>query len=219
VADTPPIALPANETTKAAGDTAREPAAFTNSPVVPTTHVDTNSLSIQDVPQPIPHPGKLEIQAKPPAQSGPLTKLSLADFGEVFGLKSTATPDDVRGVFGNPDVESITGGVSHDRDLVWTYKAGGPEDLKIRFDNGTKVIRDIIFNQDHLDWLEKRGARDPKLSLIGMPSNAIEKLIGRPTEDYLSTLYYRADKLDVEFLCAEHNRFKCSRIEVTWSHE
>jgi hypothetical protein len=205
-----------NETPKVAEITARETEAFTSAPVTPTIHADTNSVSIQPVAK---LSEKLETKINTPTQSGPLTKLSLADFSELFGLKSTAKPDDVRAVFGNPNSENITGGISHDQNLVWIYKAGGPEDLKITFDNGTKVIRDIIFNEDHVAWLGAHGVSDRKLSLMGMPSSAIEKLIGRPTEDYLSTLYYRADKLDVEFLCAEHNRFKCSRIEVTWSHE
>jgi len=147
----------------------------------------------------------------------PLTQLKLADFNELFGLKIGAKTDDVKALLGEAGTERTEGGSFHDQDLIWTYRAGGTGDLKVRFDNQTKVVRSITFDAEHLPWLTVHGVVDSKLALLGRSSSDIEKFIGRPTMTYTSTVRYEGTGLDVEFFCPEYNRFKCSRITVYWA--
>ena len=161
--------------------------------------------------------GPATINVSPPQSRPALTKLGLGDFKEIFGLKVGAKTEDVRALLGEANVEYTEGGSFRDRDLVWAYRAGGTENFKVIFDNQAKVIRSIAFDENHLSWLASRGVDDSKLALLGKTSSDIERLIGRPSMTYSSTIWYEGKGLDVEFLCAEHNRFKCSRIIIHWS--
>ena len=145
------------------------------------------------------------------------TKISLADFNQIFGLKIGAKTDEVRGLFGSPDAEDLVGGFGN-QELVWTYQAGGTQKLKIVFENQTKAVRSITVDENHLPWLVAKAVADPKLTLLGKPISDIEKLIGQPTWNSTSTFLYE-DKglgLSVDFFCPEYNSSKCFRIVINW---